>query len=290
MEAPAATVFNGAMNMNDFTTLVIGGTGKTGRRVAERLGERGLPVRIGSRTAEPGFDWDDPGGWAAALAGVDAAYVSYYPDLAVPGSTDAIGTLTEVAREAGLSRLVLLSGRGEREAEAAEQVVLASGIESTVVRASWFNQNFDEGHFAEPVMAGEIALPVGDVREPFVDTDDIADVAVAALTEDGHAGKLYEVTGPRLMTFQEAVGEIAEASGREIAYVPISMDDYVAGAKEAGVSEDEIWLITYLFNEVLDGRNESVTHGVREALGREPRDFSDYVRDATAAGAWEQAR
>ena len=185
-----------------------------------------------------------------------------------------------------MRRLVLLSGRGEREAEAAEQVVQASPIDSTIVRASWFSQNFSEGHFAEPVAAGEVALPVGEVREPFVDADDIADVAVAALTEDGHAGRLYEVTGPRPLTFAEAVAEIARASGREIAYLPVSMDDYVAGAKAAGLSDDEVWLITYLFSEVLDGRNESVKHGVQEALGREPRDFSDYARGAAGAGAW----
>ena len=200
METLAQTAFNRPMNMNgDTTTLIVGGAGKTGRRVAERLRARGVPVRIASRSSAPAFDWEDRAGWPAALAGAQAAYVTYYPDLAVPGAADAIGALTETAHAAGLRRLVLLSGRGEREAEAAEQVVQASPIDSTIVRASWFSQNFSEGHFAEPVAAGEVALPVGEVREPFVDADDIADVAVAALTEDGHAGRLYEVTGPRAL-------------------------------------------------------------------------------------------
>ncbi len=90
--------------------------------------------------------------------------------------------------------------------------------EWTILRSSFFSQNFSESFFLEPILGGEVALPAGDVPEPFVDAEDIADVAVAALTEDGHAGELYELTGPRLLTFAEAVGEISRATGRKVRY------------------------------------------------------------------------
>jgi uncharacterized protein YbjT (DUF2867 family) len=268
------------------TIVVIGGNGKTGSRVAERLRARGVPVRAVSRSTEPPFDWEDRSTWAPALDGATAAYITYYPDLAVPGSAELIGALAELAVQCGARRLVLLSGRGEEEAERAEQALTASGAEATIVRCSWFMQNFSESYFAEMLAAGEVALPAGDVREPFVDVEDIADVAVAALTEDGHGGRLYELTGPRMLTFAEAVGEIGRATGRPLRYEPIPVDAFAAGLDEQGVPHDVVGLLRYLFTEVLDGRNESLTDGVRQALGREPRDFADYARRAAAAGAW----
>ncbi len=267
-------------------TLVTGGTGKTGRRVAERLAARGVPVRIGSRAGSPAFDWDDPSTWPGALEGAGAAYLSFFPDLAVPGSVAAIRELAETALAAGCRRLVLLSGRGEEEAENAERALQASGAEWTIVRCSWFNQNFSETYFLESLLAGELALPVDSVGEPFVDADDIADVAVAALTEAGHAGKLYELTGPRLLRFDEAVAEIAAASGREIRYVPIGLDAFMSGLAEQGAPPDVTALLAFLFGEVLDGRNESLADGVQQALGRPPRDFRDFARAEAAAGTW----
>jgi uncharacterized protein YbjT (DUF2867 family) len=269
--------------------LVLGGTGKTGRRVAERLAARGLAVRVGSRSGDPPFDWEDRATWAPAVDGVSAAYVTYSPDLAVPGAPEAVAAFSALAAERGVRRLVLLSGRGEEEAQRAERAVMASGLEWTVVRCSWFNQNFSEGAFADLVRAGELALPVDQVPEPFVDAEDIADVAVAALTEDGHAGQVYELTGPRLLRFEDAVREIGRATGREIRLVPISHDEFAAGLAEAGVPEDGVWLLGYLFREVLDGRNASPADGVQRALGRPPRDFRDYARETAATGVWTGA-
>ena len=216
---------------NDHITLVLGATGKTGRRIARRLDQRGVAVRRGSRASEPKFDWDNHSTWAPALQGTSAAYVSFFPDVAVPGAPDTIAEFAELAVKLGARRLVLLSGRGETEAQRAEQALQASGADWTVVRCSWFMQNFSESFLLDPVLAGEVALPVGTVGEPFVDAEDIADVATAALTEDGHAGELYELTGPRLLTFEQAVAEIADATGRPIRYVPITVDEAVLGAK-----------------------------------------------------------
>jgi len=272
--------------------LVLAATGKTGRRVASLLEARGLPVRRASRSGAPGstaFDWDDRGTWRAALEGARAAYVVYTPDLAVPAAPAAIEAFSELARELGVRRLVLLSGRGEEEAQRCERIVQGSGLEWTVVRASWFAQNFDEGEFRELVLAGEVALPAGDVPEPFIDIADIAEVAAAALAEDGHEGQVYEVTGPRLLTFADAIAEIAEATGRDVRYVRISGDAFQAGLQQAGVPADAIGLLDYLFTTVLDGRNTYVTDGVERALGRPARDFRDYAREVAASGAWDVA-
>jgi uncharacterized protein YbjT (DUF2867 family) len=269
------------------TTLVISGTGKTGRRIVQRLRERGLPVRSASRAGEPPFDWEDPATWGPVLRGGSSAYVSFFPDLAVPGAPEAIAALSRQALGLGVRRLVLLSGRGEVEAQRAEQALQASGADWTVVRCSWFDQNFSEGYLLGPVLAGEVALPVGDVPEPFVDADDVADVAVAALTEDGHGGQVYELTGPRLLTFGDAVEEIGRATGRNLRFVPVAIDDYEAALAADGVPADVAGLLRYLFTEVLDGRNATLADGVQRALGREPRDFAGYARDAAAAGAWD---
>lgn len=266
--------------------LVLGGTGKTGRRVVERLESLDVPVRMGSRSAVPGFDWTDPATWAPVLRDVEAVYLSYYPDLAAPGAPEAIGAFTAAAASAGVRRVVLLSGRGEEEARACERVVRDCGLEWTIVRAAWFAQNFSEDYLLDPVRAGEVVLPAGDVPEPFADADDIADVAVAALTRAGHAGETYEVTGPRALTFAEAVAEIGRAAGREIAYVRVGADDYAAALKEHGLPGEVVGLLTYLFTTVLDGRNAEPADGVRRALGREARDFAAYARETAATGIW----
>jgi uncharacterized protein YbjT (DUF2867 family) len=268
---------------------VIGASGKTGRRVVSRLEARGVVVRAGSRTGSPPFDWQQPSTWPAVFEGASAAYVSYFPDLAAPGAPEAVGALFDVAVSAGVTRIVLLSGRGEAEAQRSEELLAGSGAVWTVVRASWFNQNFSEGAFAGLLATGELALPADDVREPFVDADDIADVAVAALTENGHENRVYEVTGPRLLTFAEAVSEIAGATGRSLSYTPISLDDFSAGLALSGVPTVESALLRYLFSEVLDGRNASTTGGVEQALGRRARDFTTFAHEAASSGVWSPA-
>ena len=271
------------------TTVVIGGNGKTGRRVAERLRDRGRAVRTVSRSTEPAFDWEDRATWAPALRGATSAYVTYFPDLAVPGAAEAIAALARIALAEGTRRIVLLSGRGEVEAQRAEAELAASGAEWTVVRCSWFSQNFSESDFAAALQAGELALPTGDVPVPFVDADDIADVVVAALTEPGHERRVYELTGPRQLTFGQAVEEIARAAGREIRYVPVSVAQFEAGMAEQGVPGEITSLLAYLFTEVLVEANAAVSDGVAQALGRPARDFSAFARQAAAGGAWAPA-
>jgi uncharacterized protein YbjT (DUF2867 family) len=279
--------FTAVMSSTPHPTLVLGGNGKTGRRVAARLTALGHPVRIGSRTGHPPFDWERPATWAPALDGVHAAYVSYFPDISVSGAVETLHAFARLAVDRDVARLVLLSGRGEAEAERAEQAVRDSGAALTIVRSSWFAQNFSEDYLLEDVMRGDVVLPVGDVPEPFVDADDIADVAVAALTDDRHVDQVYELTGPRLLTFAQAVSEIASATHRDIRFVPVSVDDYAQAALGHGVPAEWLEVLVYLFGEVLDGRNAHLADGVWRALGREPKDFADFAHDAAATGVWD---
>jgi uncharacterized protein YbjT (DUF2867 family) len=266
--------------------LVLGGNGKTGRRVVERLRRANHDVRPGSRAGAPPFDWDDRTTWGPALRGVGAAYVSYQPDLTFSGAVDAVGAFAREAAAAGVGRLVLLSGRGEPEARLAEEAVAAAGADWSVVRASYFMQNFSEAAFADGVRAGEIVFPAGETPEPFVDAEDIADVAVAALTQEGHAGRVHEVTGPRLLTFADAAAQIAAATGREVRYVAVTPQVYRERLVADGLPEDAAATLTNLFTTTLDGRNAYVTGDVRAALGREPRDFADFARGTAESGAW----
>ena len=271
--------------MNTSPILILGATGKTGRRIVQRLEADGHTVRIGSRNASPPFDWERPETWPPALVGVESLFISFFPDLAVPGAPAAIEELTSCATAAGVKRIVLLSGRGEANAVRCEEIVRACGASTTIVRASWFAQNFNEGVLLDPVLAGTLALPAGAVREPFVDVEDIADVAVAALTDERHAGQLYEVTGPRLLSFDDAAAAISEASGHKVEYAGVSADEYRAALTEDAGPEFAN-MLTDLITEVLDGRNEWIGDGVQRALDRAPRDFVDYATATAATGVW----
>ena len=266
--------------------LVLGANGTTGRRVASRLAARGVPVRAGSRAGTPPFDWADERTWPAAVHGVAAAYVVYYPDLVAPEALDRVRRLAALAASSGVGRLVLLSGRGEKAAQQAEEAVMAAGTAWTVVRSAFFAQNFSEKGFEDLVRSGTVALPAPETGEPFVDVDDVADVVVAALTEDGHAGQVYEVTGPRLLRFDEAVAEIAAAAGRRVGYQRVGPDEFVAMLVGQGLPEEEARVFAEIFGTVLDGRNAHLTDGVQRALGRPPRDFAEYAATTAATGVW----
>jgi uncharacterized protein YbjT (DUF2867 family) len=274
--------------MTNDPILVIGATGKTGSRVAAKLEAKGLPVRRGARRSETPFDWDAPETWAPVLKGVTKAYVTYFPDLAFPGAIEKLEDFAQRALDSGLKHLVLLSGRGEHFASLGEEVIRNSGLGFTIVRSAWFAQNFSEGYLRDPILAGVLPMPGGDIAEPIIDIDDIADVVVAALTEEGHMGKRYEVTGPRLMTFAEMAEVLSSTLGQPIRHIPISFEDFHANVAASGdtfVAD----VFTTIARETLDGRNAYTADGVEDAIGRKPRDFTDFARTAMSAGAWPNA-
>ena len=269
--------------------LVIGGNGKTGRRVTNGLKELGHNVRAVGRNTVPAFDWENPDTYDIALKDMDRAYIVYYPDLAVPGSKEAITILTEKALQAGLDKVVLLSGKGETEAEACEEIVANSGLNYTLVRASWFNQNFSEGAFLQFVLDGTLALPMPEAEIPFVDVNDIADVVTKVLVDDSYNGQTITVTGPKKHTFKELTEIMSNTLGRDIKYVPISSEEFKDGMRQAGLPESYIWLFGYLFLEVLGNpKNQAVSNDVEHVLGRKAIDFETYVQHTVKTGIWHQ--
>jgi len=275
--------------MNTKKILVLGANGKTGRRVLERLeNNKDVEVRAGSRSAAIPFDWEKPETWQAALKDINTVYISYQPDLAIPSATTAIQLFSGLATEMGVEKMVLLSGRGEKEAQVCEEIIKTNAKKWTIVRSSWFNQNFSENFFLDPIIAGYVALPRAEALEPFTDADDIADVIVASLLEDKHNGQTYELTGPRLLTFKEIIAEIAKTSGRKITFQDLTLEEYIQMLRTYQVPEDHIWLVNYLFEQVLDGRNSSITNDIEKVLGRKAKDFSVYAAETAKTGIWNQ--
>ncbi|QEU92500.1 NAD(P)H-binding protein [Streptomyces kanamyceticus] len=268
--------------------LVLGATGKTGRHVVARLRAAGHAVRAASRTSGTRFDWTDRATWAPALAGVRALY------LVVPTEAEPIADFIAQAKAAGVRRFVVLSGRGvelyghsfEPGMAEAEQAVRDADVDWTVIRPNNFAQNFDEDLFHGPLLAGRLALPTGDVPEPFIDVTDIAEVAAALLTEEGHTHRVYELTGPRALSFGDAVAEIAAASGRPMRFEHVTEEQYVAELVADGVPDEAARSLAHVFVFLSEGHNATPTSGVRDVLGREPRDFSEYVQERAKAGAW----
>lgn len=285
----------GAMTTNpknqtqpDALILVLGATGKTGRRLVPLLRDAGHTVRAASRSGETRFDWNDRSTWAPVLEGVTALY------LVGPPEPEPIADFVDTAVAAGVRRFVVLSGRGvevfkdsfEPSMAEAERVVRAADVDWTVIRPNNFSQNFDEDIFATALLEGRLALPVGDVPEPFIDVQDIVEVAAALLTEEGHTGRTYELSGPRALSFADAVAELAGASGRPLRFEHITPDAYVAELTAADVPADIARALADVLDWLKEGYNAPPVTGVRDVLGREPRDFSVYAKAAAASGAW----
>lgn len=272
------------------TVLVLGATGKVGRRLVPRLRLGGHDVRAASRSGSTRFDWARPSTWEPALAGTDAVYV------VPPTAVGPVHRLVALAEELGVRHLVLQSGhRADRWGDspfgrdmlAAEEAVRGSRLAWTVLRPSNFAQNFDEELFHAPLLAGELALPAGDVPEAFVDVEDVAAVAAAVLGEPGrHVGRTYELTGPRGLTFAEAVDLVGRASGLAPTYRRTTPEEYTAALLEQGLDEDAARSVTAMYDLLDRGAISGVDDGVAAVLGREPRPFEEYVLRGAAAGRW----
>ncbi|MDL5158446.1 NmrA family transcriptional regulator [Actinomycetospora termitidis] len=271
--------------------VVTGATGKTGRRIVHRLHTAGSEVRAVGRTSAPRHDWADPATWPAVLAPdaegrpPAAVYLAYAPDAGFPGADAVLGAFAGAAADAGVGRLVLLTGRGESGAVRSEEAVAAAGLPTVVVRAAFFAQGFTEDLFAESVAAGILRVPAGDVPEPFVDLEDLADVATAGLLGDLTTG-VHELTGPEALTFGEVAAELTRLTGGEVVYEPVTPEEFHADLVGVGLPDEDAAGITGLFAELFDGRNVRPTDGVAQALGRPARPFATALAAAfPTAGA-----
>ncbi|MDQ0820371.1 uncharacterized protein YbjT (DUF2867 family) [Arthrobacter sp. V4I6] len=266
------------------TTLILGGAGRSGSRVLDRLTAAALPARPASRRT--GFDWDDSSTWADPLGGASAAYVCFTPDLAFPGVPAKMRALGQVSATEGFERLVLLSGRGEERARESEAALREGGVPTTVLRCSWFQQNFSEHFLAGPVRRGRLRLPAPDVPEAFVDLDDVADAVVVALTQTPPENATYELSGPELLTFAQAAAVLADAHDRPVIFEEVSVQTFVDDLAADGVPAQEAEPLGRLFTEILDGRNASLADGIERLLGRPASPLNAYARRTANSGAW----
>ena len=267
------------------TVLIVGGTGKTGRRLADHLTARGHRVRIGSRSAAQPFDWADEAGWEPLLRGVDGLYIAHH-DNTHPDAGTQIGRLSQYALDRGVRRQVLLSGRADEGfMDAVESGMKAAGADWTILRPAWFMQNFSEMFFLEAVMAGEIVLPLDDgATEPFIDIADVAAVAAEALFNDRHNGKTYELTGPQQHGFREAAATMTKAIGRTITFTPITLDTFRESLRAEGLPEE----YAYTYSGIADGGLAYLTDDVQRVLGRKPQRFEAFARETAATGVWDE--
>jgi len=272
--------------MDTNLTIITAPHSKTGKRVVNLFNKAGLAYRGASRTSEVPFDWTQPETWIDTLHSANAIYIVLPPDLAFSGLPEILKRFLKFCSAKRLKKIVLLSGRGEEEALKCEQLTLSCGIPATVVRASWFSQNFSEGMFQEEIQKGEIVVPVKEVKEPFVDAEDIAEVVFRALTETGHANKVYELTGPELLSFEDVAHRFSQQLGKPVkaSYVPI--DEYLAMLHQANIPIEEIEVIKFLYMELLDGRNERLAFGVEEALGRKSASITQFIDRHKTTDLW----
>jgi uncharacterized protein YbjT (DUF2867 family) len=272
------------------TTLVLGGTGRTGSLVARRLAERGLPARTAARHgADVPFDWDDPTTHPAALAGTDRLYL-VTPVLRI-SYADQVAAFLDLAVASGVRHVTYLSTYG---AQLAPPDVDISAVENelaarktlthAILRPARVMQNFADAHL--PVVDGVITVPTGGRTEAFVDAGDIAAVAVETLLDpEGHDGARYEPTGPQALTVAEVADTITAVSGRPVRHQDIDPEVWIGGAVAAGVvPADYAVMLRRLTGAIVSGNGSTPNDDIERVTGRAPATFDDFAR--RNAGAW----
>jgi uncharacterized protein YbjT (DUF2867 family) len=277
----------------DGDVLVLGGTGKTARRLVPLLRERGVRARPASRHPQGDgavrFDWDDRATWDPALEGADRVYL--VPPALDPAPDRQMIPFLERAAAAGVRRAVLLSALGVEQGpevgQRAVELALPGSIpDSVILRPTWFMENLSEGLFAPPIVAADtIALPGGEAPYALVAAGDIAAVAAAALTEDGHAGAAYPITGPEALTHAEVAEQVGAARGRPVRYVDADPDDFRAQLEAGGVHPGYVALLTRLFEAGRAGAASAVHGTVERVTGRPATSFAEFAKEAAPAWA-----
>ncbi len=267
--------------------LVTGATGKVGSEILKQLIAKGADVRAGFHHPEKAnvtgaevvaFDYSNPATVEAALVGVNKLF------LMSPGNNaEQENRVTDLAKKAGVKHIVKLSAAGVEANDnsplrIAEKHIEASGVAYTFLRPSWFSQNFSTGQL-ENIRAGEIRIPAGEGKTGFVDTRDIAAVAVAAFTEEGHANKAYIITGEKALDHFEVAAILSEAIGKEVRYEPITDEEFRAITTAQHWPQEIAETMSMLYGLVRNGWTSIVTNTVTEVLGRQPISFEQYAAD-----------
>ena len=267
------------------TILVLGATGKTGRRLTPLLSAVGHQVRRASRrpTADVRFDWADTASFGPAVEGVDGLYL-VGPDF-VEDPSEQVAQLLDLASSAGVGQVVALSSLGltfpgepaDSGRRRTEDAITASGLRWTLLRPGGFMQNFSEGFLLPGVLEGTVRTATGNGSTAFVDTADIAAVAASALAHDHHAGRALALTGPEALTFDQAAAAIGRASGRPVAHQRIDDEEFTAMLAGVGAPEDYVAMLLRDQVAIRDGHAAEVSDDVEQVTGRPPVSFSAYT-------------
>ncbi|MDO3647565.1 SDR family oxidoreductase [Nocardia mangyaensis] len=274
--------------------LITGATGTIGSALVRRLVDDGIPVRATTREPDHAtfpagievvrVDYREPATFAAAMTGIEAAFLNGVPG---PDGTGTDAALVEAARTAGVRRVVKLSAIGTGDPRLAgpgswhvpgEEAVRESGLEWTILRPNTFASNTFS--WLEPLRNGHpVPNLTGDGRQAVVDPRDIADVAAAALRDTAHHGRTYTLTGPTLQTGRGQAAELAAVLGRPIEVTDIAPDDARAFMTAAGLAPAFIEgaLIGQTF--IRDGHNALLSGDVAAVLGRPPRSYAEWAGD-----------
>lgn len=267
--------------------VVLGGTGKAGRRLLSELTARAQTAVPASRNSPTRFDWHDPDTWAGAVDAADGVFIIG------PGSAnDWSGRLSDfldTAAAAGLRHAVLLSARGveflpDGAVGRAERALSAGPVPWTILRPSHFAQNFTEAMFA-PV-DGTILAPVGAGLEPFIDVLDIAQVAAQVLADYSFTGQTIDLSGPEALAFDQAAAVLGEVSGRPVRFADEDRETHVARLRSAGTPEGYVRWRMAMLDGIRSGADAYLSDGVELALGRPATTFTAWARREVPEAAW----
>jgi uncharacterized protein YbjT (DUF2867 family) len=278
--------------------LITGSGGTVGREVVRELAQAGKAVRAAYHSRPPTapgvqgarIDMTSGEGLDDAMRGIEALFLLAGE---VPDQVAAETRVVEAAKRAGVRRIVKLSVlAAETEAysfarihRAVERAIESSGIPWTFLRPGSFMQNFATYYRDMIREQNGIFLPMSDSREAHVDARDIARVAAAALTRDGHAGKAYDLVGPEPLSYADAAAKISAVAGRTIAYVPMGDDDFIIAMRGMGVPDPSIEAMLDLYRFIRQGQLPKSSPAIRDVTGREPIRFDQFARDY--ADAWK---
>ena len=272
------------------TFLILGGTGKTGRRLGQALTSAGHVARLASRHSAVRFDWHDQSGWPEALRGADGLFI------VGPGSaTDWSPLLTDLLAAAaanGVARAVLLSARAveflpDGAVARAERALRAGPLPWTILRPAHFAQNFTEAMFASS--DGRILAPAGTGAEPFIDVQDIAEVAAAVLAGGTFDGMTLELSGPEAVSFTEAAAILAAVSGTPVRYADESEEDHVGRLRASGTPEGYIRWRMAMLGAIKRGDDAYLSDGVQQVLHRPPASFRAWAQREVPAAVSSRA-
>jgi uncharacterized protein YbjT (DUF2867 family) len=284
------------MTNSQQTTLVLGGTGRTGSRVAKNLIERGLSARTAARgDADVRFDWDDRTTHGPALSGVDSVYL-VTPVMRVDFAPQ-VSDFLDLAQAAGVRHVTYLSAYGVDQLppdwaiRSVELDLLSrTGLTHSILRPAWVMQNFTDDHL--PLVEGLITVPTGDGTEAFVDAEDIATVAAETLANPGaHAGAQYAPTGPEALTVADVAKVIGDVLGRPVKHNDMDREAWISGAVASGFVPAEYGeMLRWLTGTIASGNGSRPTEDVRKVTGAPPTSVADFAKRNAQAWTADAAR